>query len=74
MNMRSIKNRLLLKGRKNKKSIITMMLALVTMTELVSFSLMLHTDVSLTARFYELMMASVKLIRGWNACANLAFA
>jgi len=27
-----------------------------------SFSLMLHTDVSLTARFYELMMASVLAI------------
>ena len=28
MNMRSIKNRLLLKGRKNKKTIITILLAL----------------------------------------------
>ena len=68
----------------NKKSIITMMLALVTMTGLAqtktatvtgyspalkdgtlvlaAFSLMLHTDVSLTARFYELMMASVLAI------------
>ena len=35
----------------NKKSIITMMLALVTMTGL-----------ALTARFYELMMASVLAI------------
>ena len=32
MNMRSIKNRLLLKGRKNKKTIITALLALVTLT------------------------------------------
>ena len=32
--MRSIKNRLLLKGRKNKKTIITILLALVTMTGL----------------------------------------
>ena len=31
MNMRSIKNRLLLKGRKNKQSIITILLALVAM-------------------------------------------
>ena len=30
--MRSIENRLLLKGRKNKKTIITILLALVTMT------------------------------------------
>ena len=34
MNMRSIKNRLLLKGRKNKKTIITILLALVAMTGL----------------------------------------
>ena len=32
MNMRSIKNRLLLKGRKNKKTIITILFALVAMT------------------------------------------
>ena len=32
--MRSIENRLLQKGRKNKKTIITMMLALVTMAGL----------------------------------------
>ena len=31
MNMRSIKNRLLLKGRKNKKTIITILLALAAM-------------------------------------------
>ena len=31
--MRSIKNRLLLKGRKNKKTIITFLLALVAMAE-----------------------------------------
>ena len=31
MNMRSIKNRLLLKGRKNKKTIITILLTLVAM-------------------------------------------
>ena len=31
MNMRSIKNRLLLKGRKNKQTIITILLTLVAM-------------------------------------------
>ena len=31
MNMRSIKNRLLLKGRKNKKTIITILLAIVAL-------------------------------------------
>ena len=34
--MRSIKNRLLLKGRKNKKTIITILLALVAMTSIVA--------------------------------------
>jgi hypothetical protein len=33
MNMRSIKNRLLLKGRKNKKTIITILLALVIVAD-----------------------------------------
>ena len=57
--MRSIKNRLLLKGRKNKKSIITMMLALVTMTGLAQTKTATVTGYSPALKDGTLVLAAV---------------
>ena len=65
----------------NKKSIITMMLALVTMTGLAQTKTATVTGYSPALKDGTLVLAAVlrritskKLIRGWKACANLAFA
>ena len=65
----------------NKQTIITILLALVTMTGLAQTKTATVTGYSPALKDGTLVLAAVlrritskKLIRGWNACANLAFA
>jgi len=71
MNMRSIENRLLLKGRKNKQTIITILLALVTVTGLAQEIKMNETTINdyipmLNQKGYQAYSFDASTIKGRN--------